>query len=298
MPEKRMTRRKKAKAGKSEDKPVKTQGEAEDILEVKSVVAESSSGGVSQVVEVVEEEKPEIKEEREASFGFEKAKEESEIKSESFKESSQVKEDVDEAEEDEDFPIDTSESTGDPESEKQKEVVKELFKKKEGAFSADISLSEKAQPKSIILWVALTLVAVFLIGGSLLLFAGGGKSSFTLFAKPSPTPTLAPSSEVVPEPEATIDITALSIEVLNGSGIKGSAGKMKEFLEGKGYTVASTGNASDYDYEKTEVSVKESKAQFLDLLESDLGKEYVIGTSSSALDANSKYDVQIIVGKE
>lgn len=41
------------------------------------------------------------------------------------------------------------------------------------------------------------------------------------------------------------------VEVLNGCGLEGAAGKTKERLESNGYTVIAVGNATAFDYEET-----------------------------------------------
>ncbi|UCE26189.1 MAG: LytR C-terminal domain-containing protein [Candidatus Coatesbacteria bacterium] len=41
------------------------------------------------------------------------------------------------------------------------------------------------------------------------------------------------------------------VEVLNGCGLEGAAGKTKERLESNGYTVIAVGNATTFDYEET-----------------------------------------------
>jgi hypothetical protein len=73
---------------------------------------------------------------------------------------------------------------------------------------------------------------------------------------------------------------------------------MKKFLEDKGYNVVGTGNAKNFDYEKTEIIIKADKTSSLDKLKSDLSASYSVGSTSATLDSTASYDAQVIIGKE
>ena len=90
----------------------------------------------------------------------------------------------------------------------------------------------------------------------------------------------------------------LFVKVLNGNGQKGSAGRAKEYLENLGYEEVQTGNAGVYDYEKTEIEIKESKEKYLQMLENDLSDEYELATSSAKLDETNAFDAVVIIGGE
>ena len=53
-----------------------------------------------------------------------------------------------------------------------------------------------------------------------------------------------------------LDRANLTIAVKNGSGVTGAAAKASNFLKDLGYTVSSTGNADNSDYENTVIEVK------------------------------------------
>lgn len=89
----------------------------------------------------------------------------------------------------------------------------------------------------------------------------------------------------------------LKVKVLNGSGVAGAADGAKEFLEGLGYQDIKTGNANSYDFEKTEIAIKKAKSNYLDLLTSDLGSKYIVGSESATLEEDSEYDAVVTVGK-
>ena len=103
-------------------------------------------------------------------------------------------------------------------------------------------------------------VGAIVLGVLLLSFAvwfflkrgGGGETGL------EPTPTarveMAEEPTETPTPTPGVKKETISIEVLNGTGIAGEAGKVKTLLSGLGYKEIEAGNAEAYDYEATEVS--------------------------------------------
>lgn len=180
------------------------------------------------------------------------------------------------------------------ESEKQKEVVEELFNNETSQVGSEIASQKSGSSKKLFLWALIVIIIAIVVGGGLIAMTSGASVPF--MAQPSPTPTPAPTP--TPTPAASLDRKDLTIQVLNGGGVVGAAGKMKAFLEEKGYTVSDTGNTEEYTYEQTEILVKAEKQAYLSLLEEDLGEDYTIGTTAATLDDDSSYDAVITVGKE
>lgn len=146
----------------------------------------------------------------------------------------------------------------------------------------------------IIFWAVGVCILVVAIGFGIISFSKG-----TLpisFARPTPTPSPIPTPIVTPTP--AVNKSELEIEVLNGSGKAGVASTLKALLEEKGYTVAGTGNATNYDYAQTEIQVKADKEAFLSILQADLTGSYVIGTATATLKDSLPYNAVIIIGKE
>ena len=104
-------------------------------------------------------------------------------------------------------------------------------------------------------------------------------------------------SLVSPIDKSGLDRSKLSITVLNGSGVEGTAGKAASILKDFGYNVASTGNADNYNYTGVTIKVKPDQSNFLNLLKQDLAKEYTIKSTSSDLSPDSSTDALIIIGK-
>jgi len=116
--------------------------------------------------------------------------------------------------------------------------------------------------------------------------------------KPKSTSTPTPKASVSPiDPATGLDRSKLSVEVQNGSGVEGVAGKAADLLKNLGYSIASTGNADNFDYSNATIQVKSSKASYLPLLKTDLSSDYNIGASSSDLSATSSADALVIIGK-
>lgn len=114
----------------------------------------------------------------------------------------------------------------------------------------------------------------------------------------TPTPTSKPTVTPTPtaKPTPTVKPKGISVRVLNGSGIVGTAAKAAEFLKTLGYEILGTGNAENYNFEKTEISAK--KSQTLLQLQTDLATKYEIGTTSANLTATESADAVAIIGKK
>lgn len=103
----------------------------------------------------------------------------------------------------------------------------------------------------------------------------------------TPTPTQVPKQ---------VDKSKYEIKILNGSGIKGEAGKVQEILEAEDFTVSKTGNAPDFDYEETVIQAKSDvEKEFIDEIKKALEDAYKLG-DVEILDEDSDDDVVVIVG--
>jgi len=200
----------------------------------------------------------------------------------------------------------TIKETPKTEEEKKQEVVSEFFTKKPASQGGepitatfgypDISVHKKSAMPGVLLWALGVIILVVAIGATIIGVSRGSVKMPTFAAKPTPTPTSAPLPTATPTP--AVDKKLLKIEVLNGSGTAGMAGKMKTLLEGKGYTVAGTGNAKSYDYAKTEIQVTADNEKFISVLTADLSGSYIVGSSAATLKSTLPYNAVVIIGKE
>ena len=119
---------------------------------------------------------------------------------------------------------------------------------------------------------------------------------------PAPEATIQPSETITqsptPSPEAKekADLSKLSVQILNGSGIAGEAGKVEKLLKDAGFTKTVSGNAKSYNYNETEISFKENvDPEATDKLKEAL-KSYKLKEMDNLPDT-AKNDIEIIVGK-
>lgn len=153
---------------------------------------------------------------------------------------------------------------------------------------------EASKGNKKLFWV---LIVVFAFLG-----AAAGGAGIYLQNRPSVEPAPSPTPEATtlpsPSPETSLNREDISIQVLNGSGVTGAAGKAKDYLEGLGYTVDNVGNANSSDYTQTEISTTPSAQKYADMLTEDLKSKYSVSDQVGSLDSDSNYDVVIILGSE
>lgn len=151
-------------------------------------------------------------------------------------------------------------------------------------------------PKIVIKKEIIIFIFSFALSFSLFVILSQVKNNLLISKKNNitPTPTLTLPS---PTPTPSFKKEELKIEVLNGSGTPGKASEMKKILKEKGYQEILTGNADNFDYEKTEIKVKKDKYQALSMLKNDL-KDYLSSINEGFLDEKETADVIITFGKD
>lgn len=174
--------------------------------------------------------------------------------------------------------------------------------------------------KKLFVIIGIVVLLIVIVGSVFSFGKGGNTDQIAITPSPSePSPTEEPSptpeedEETTPTPEATdtptpepttdpvdkvsgLDRSDLSIEIHNGSGVGGAASGASDILSALGYSIKSTANADNFDYENTVIKVKSSSEKFLDLIKSDLAGSYTIGTTSADL-SGSSVDALVIIGK-
>lgn len=171
----------------------------------------------------------------------------------------------------------------------------------------ETEIQEKGE--KIPFWI---LFLAFLIGLSL----GAGLIGGIFFYKsrvdkipllgPTPTPeipfdTSVPISSTTPEASPTSqeksDLSKVSIQILNGSGISGEAGRVDALLKKAGFVKTTVGNAGTYNFTKTVISVKkDTPTDVYSAIEKALSG-YVLEKKVDLKDSSS-YAVVITVGKD
>jgi hypothetical protein len=185
------------------------------------------------------------------------------------------------------------------------EVRAEEPQKTEAVKEEPVKIEKEVKPKKEssfnILWILIPgmLLLGLLIGGIFAYFFGIQKISDS--NKPNTTenqditvePTVTPSSTPLASPSA--NLSKYKIKILNGSGISGEAGKVQTLIEAAGFTVLSTGNATTYDFTKTQITLKTGiDPDFVTALVTALKKNYQTGDPKTV--STQTNDVTVTVG--
>jgi len=149
-----------------------------------------------------------------------------------------------------------------------------------------------------IIAIFLLVIAVILIAASFFFYLGNKKSS----SEATPTPEAVDSIIMVdsPEPEATdepedVDMSDLTANVLNGTGIPKEASFVSDILKDLGYEDVEVGNASDQNQTVTLVVFSSNITKSMqDKVVSELEKSYK--TVKSSTSSSAKYDVEVTTG--
>ncbi len=167
------------------------------------------------------------------------------------------------------------------------------------SYSATPSSPKRTGKK---IWIIILLVAIA-VGAFLFLRPSGSNESETS-ATPSPTafveePTIVEEvkTTTTPEPTAAEKVkTGPSIQVQNGSGTEGVAGKMQTALQDAGYDSVETGNADNFDYTGASIKAKDSALATAKKIITQL-TDYTFDAEVATLSDDSDFDIIIIVGK-
>lgn len=149
-------------------------------------------------------------------------------------------------------------------------------------------------PKPLLILIPGVLLLGALLGG-IVFYRSSVNTQKSAEETPVPTETTdvtTPTSS----PSATLDLSKYTVDILNGSGIAGEAGKVKTILTDAEFKVGTAGNAATYDYTKTVVKAKSTvDAAFVTKLIETLGKTYIVDKAQT-LSTSSSNDVQVVVG--
>ena len=111
----------------------------------------------------------------------------------------------------------------------------------------------------------------------------------------TPEETTAPTPTTV-----AVDFSKYKVQILNGGGVAGEAGKAQGYLEAVGFKSFKTGNASTFTYTDTEVSLKkDTPDEVFAQVKTALEKYYTgVVKTDKALPDSSEFDLQVTVGKK
>lgn len=159
------------------------------------------------------------------------------------------------------------------------------------------AVDDEEKPNYLWIIIPTALLVGVLVGGLITYFSGISKFD-TVEPKVTATPKVEVEKTATPVPQVTTKREDLKVQVLNGSGVSGLASKAKTLLEGLGYKDVAVGNADKSDYEETQIQIKDSVKDFVNVLTSDLSKSYTVSKESKTLSSTSKFDIIITLGKK
>lgn len=187
------------------------------------------------------------------------------------------------------------------EEEKKEEVssgeVKEWLKEVRPDTTKEVSKSGGPNLKIILVILIILLLLGAIVGG--VIYYQRGVEQRQEVTAPT-TPIAATSTPTPTEETEPVDLTTYSVSILNGSGTAGEAGNAQGLLIEAGFVEENveTGNADSYDYEETEISLKEGTPNAVfEAIQTALGETYTIVRSEEPLGETSEFDVLIIVGQ-
>jgi len=146
--------------------------------------------------------------------------------------------------------------------------------------------------------VAIIIIVLVLVGGALWYFRENVMKRAPTQDDTAPAPSLLKNTPTPASDSAKleIDFSEYKVQVLNGSGIRGEAAKVKELLEAEEFLIEEIGNADKLTYEGTIIKAKkEVPSEFLDRLKIVLEESYILDASEE-LEDSEEMDVVIIIG--
>jgi len=148
-------------------------------------------------------------------------------------------------------------------------------------------------------WVSLPVVLILsaVAGGVFIFWTGYEQGDAERIVIPLPTSELT-ESEAEKNTATEIMRDDLKVQILNGRGVSGTASIAENYLTGLGYKDISTDNADNFDYAQTEISIKNTKNEYLEIIKKDLSDGYRIDEIIRELGESNDYDVVIVIGAE
>lgn len=119
-------------------------------------------------------------------------------------------------------------------------------------------------------------------------------ASGTASVTTSPIVTTSSTAAAATSTTSTFKYTNEQIRIANGNGISGEGAKIQKLLEGKGYQIASVGNASK-QYEASIVYFKTGKEALAESLKKDIASAYTATIEKSDSTVGS-YDAVVVLG--
>ena len=165
-----------------------------------------------------------------------------------------------------------------------------MFVMTETVFPYPSRLEQKSKKKQTII-IGLVVLVIVIVG----IFLFTRKSGKTEGNKDS----ISPTQEATPTEKPKVEKSAVKIQVLNGTGTPGQAGKAVKVLEDAGYRTDNikSDNAEKYDNTITTVSSKSGFEDIASDIKSNLQSTFdEVTVESINLATDSEFDIVIVTG--
>lgn len=170
---------------------------------------------------------------------------------------------------------------------------------KQSSSGSNVQVVEKPNPKdnkrSRMLIIIIVVLVLGLLGVGvwyLLSEPDTGTDEGVIVTETTPEPTEVQEPTNTPEP---VDRSEVSIQILNGTGVAGEAGRLQEELEGLDYEDIEVGNADEQDYESAEVTFDADLSPTIVTELTEELQDFFIDLTASTEELED-YDVIIITG--
>lgn len=158
----------------------------------------------------------------------------------------------------------------------------------------DLTTSSPKQSKNIWLTGGLFVVFLVVLLGAFLTMPGS--KSILSFQKPLPQTSPSPMPSELPSPSpSAVAKTDLKVQVLNGSGVVGQAGKLRDQMASLGFNLIDTGNSLESSSQTIISFSKRVFQKIQDELLVELKKTFPDIESTQI--TSGEYDISIVTGK-
>ncbi len=182
-----------------------------------------------------------------------------------------------------------------PEKTESEPVKKSFIVNKDNSPMYEQSSKEKKSGKKFLIIIV---ILILILGGGY--FANKKfrvSSQVRNVIQPTPVSSSAPVPTPAPTSQPVLNRSDWSFEILNGSGITGVAKQIADKIQTLGYPVVKTGNADKDNYSKTQILVKKSLQDRVELIIVDLKDIIKIASVAGEL-KDSTASARIIIGKD
>jgi hypothetical protein len=168
------------------------------------------------------------------------------------------------------------------------------------SHSSDTEVATASSSRKQLIIVAITLIVftAIVIAGIYMVMNKNTPSSSDTDPEEirTPTPIAQPTTNSSTPTPTPIDVTDITVHVLNGTGEAGASSAVRDALSPLDFKSIDVGNADSYTYTDTEIQKKDSVSDEIIAAIKDKLSDYTI-VETNPLTSTFKYDVLIIVGE-